>query len=173
MMLQQVSDWIMTYLDPVGVVFGLLIAVPVLWTWWEVAFGQARQRRRIYRELRRNRGGRPAILILDLLPGKDVRPAVERFRQTDEALRQIPDERVFCVSRDKVLTPADMVGIQGDLRSVAGRVVGHGADVLHYFHAGPACAAALVGAELANGCRVILYQHNHGSYENFGPLKAF
>ena len=34
------------------------------------------------------------------------------------------------------------------------------------------CAAALVGAEFANGARVLLYQHEGGSYRNFRPLRA-
>lgn len=172
-MWQGISDFIMTWLDPIGVVLGLVIAVPVFWTWWEVTLGQRRRRRRLFRELRRNPGGRPAILILDLLPGRDVRPAVERFRQTDEALRAIPEGRVFCLSRDVPLAPEDMAVILEELRRVNARIVGEGVDVLHYFHAGPACTAALVGAELANSARVIIYQHDHGNYVNFGPLKVF
>jgi hypothetical protein len=171
-MWQQMSSIVMTYLDPVGVVVGLAIAVPVFWTWWEIAFGQRRQRRRLFRELRGNPGGRPGILILDLLPGKDVGPAVERFRQTDPALKEIPEERVFCLARDKGLGPEDMADLHDSLRQLAANAVFQGVDVLHYFHAGPACAAALVGAEFANGCRVVLYQHGHGTYINFGPLKT-
>jgi hypothetical protein len=171
-MWQEFSAFVMTFVDPIGVVVGILIAVPVFWTWYEVTLGQRRQRRRLYRELRGNPGVRPGILILDLLPGKDVCPAVERFRQTDEALKLIPTERHFVLSRDQGLTPEAMPEIHTDLRAVAARIVGEGVDVLHYFHAGPAIAAALVGAELANSCRVILYHHDHGQYLNFGPLKA-
>jgi hypothetical protein len=162
----------MTYVDPIGVVVGILIAIPVLWTWYEVTLGQRRQRRRLFRELRSNPSGRPGILILDLLPGKDVRPAVERFRQTDEALTSIPPERRFVLTRDQTLTPEAMPEVYQALRQLAAGVVAEGVDVLHYFHAGPSVAAALVGAELANSCRVILYQHDHGHYVNFGPLKT-
>lgn len=171
-MWQTFSAPIMTYLDPVGVVVGILIAIPVFWTWYEVTLGQRRERRRLYRELRTDPGQRPGILILDLLPGKDVLPAVEHFRQTDEVLRAIPPERLFVLARHRALNPQDMAVLQDDLRRLAARAVAQGVDVLHYFHAGPAVAAALVGAELGNGCRVILYQHHHGNYVNFGPLKT-
>lgn len=171
-MWQSVSDLVMTYLDPIGVVVGILIAIPILWTWYEVTLGQRRQRRRLFRELRGNPGQRPGILVLDLLAGKDVGPAVERFRQGDEVLKAIPSGRCFALTRDRSLTPEDMPGLHEDLRKVAARIVAEGVDVLHYFHAGPTVAAALVGAELANGCWVILYQHDHGSYLNFGPLKT-
>jgi hypothetical protein len=46
-----------------------------------------------------------------------------------------------------------------------------GVDAIHYFHAGPAAVAAIVGAELANACRVIVYQHDTSGYRNFGPLR--
>jgi hypothetical protein len=100
------------------------------------------------------------------------RLAVERFRQTQPALNEIPEDWLFCLSRDKSLTPEDMLGVHEGRREVAARVVSQGIDVLHYFHAGPTCAAALVGAEFPNGCRVVLYQHDHGNYLSFGPLKT-
>ena len=171
-MWQTFSDFVMIYFDPIGVVVGILIAVPVLWTWYEVTLGQRRQRRRLFRELRNNPGDRPGILVIDLLPGKDVRPAVERFRQTDDALKSIPPERHFVLTRDRGLKPEAMPEVHHELRKLGARIVNEGVDVLHYFHAGPSVAAALVGAELANGARVILYQHDHGSYLKMGPLKT-
>lgn len=170
-MLQAASDLIMTYLDPIGVVIGILIAIPVLWTWYEVTLGRRRQRRRLYQELSGNPGQRPGLLVIDLLCGKDVGPAVVQFCQTEESLKAIPPERRFTLSRDQALTPEGMPDLCADLRRLAARVVGEGVDVLHYFHAGPAVAAALVGAELANGCRVILYQYDHGTYIRLGPMK--
>jgi hypothetical protein len=168
------NDFVMTYLDPVGVVVGVLIAVPVILTWWEVTLGRRRQQRRWFREIRRRPGERPSILILDLLAGKDIRASVEHFRQRQRGLSAIPDERIFCLARTKPLTPEQMPALHEELRALAARIITSGTDTLHYFHAGPACAAALVGAELANACRVILYQHSveHGTYVNMGPLKA-
>ena len=173
-MWEQLSGAIMTYVDPVGVVIGILIAIPVMLTWWEVTLGRRRQQRRWFRELRNQPGERPSILILDLLAGKDVRASVERFRQADPGLRAIPGERVFCLSRDGLLTPEAMPALHEELQAVVARVITSGTDTLHYFHAGPACAAALVGAELANACRVILYQHSAraGGYLHFGPLRG-
>ncbi len=171
-MWEQFSNVVMTYLDPIGVVVGLIIAIPVLWTWYEVAFGQRRRRRRLFQEMRAHPGQRPGILILDLLAGKDVSASVERFRQTDSALKEIPPERVLCLSRDSSLTPDDLPGVHDELRGLAARALINGIDVLHYYHAGPACVAAVVGGEFANTCRVILYQHDHGTYINFGPLKS-
>jgi hypothetical protein len=38
-LLEAMHEFVMTWFDPVGVVVGLIIAVPVLWTWYEVVLG--------------------------------------------------------------------------------------------------------------------------------------
>jgi hypothetical protein len=97
---------------------------------------------------------------------------VENFRLQSEHLKEIPADRIFEVSRDKHLEPADMLDFVLEVRDNAGKILAAGTDVLHLFYGGPAAAAAIVGAEFANACRVILYQYDHGRYGNFGPLRA-
>ena len=172
-MFTSTAHWIQTYLDPIGIVVGLLLAVPVIWTWVDVVFGGRRRRKRIFNELRRRPGERPAILILDLLTDKSIRPSVETWRQGDESLKAIPDERIFYICRNAAVSAADMPALHQELRETAGRMLDAGVDVVHFVHAGPAVVAALVGAELANTTRVLLYQRDQqaGSYANFGPLR--
>ena len=159
------------WLDPLGIVLGLVAMVPIFWTWWDVVFGRRRRERRWFAEIRRQPGERPAILIVDLLPGKDVHAAVENFRRRDDALAAIPDARIVSIVREQPLTPADLPNLHRALRAAPAPLLKAGTDCIHYFHAGPAIAAALVGAEFANGARVLLYQHEGGSYRNFGPLR--
>lgn len=166
-----IREWVMAWLDPIGVVLGVLIAVPVVWTWWDVVIGDRRRRRRWFREAGRAPGDVPAILIVDLLPGKDIGAAVERFRRRQEGLREVAPERVVVVSRGERLEPEAMPDLHREVRAAAGRFTAMGVDTIHYFHAGPAAVAAIVGAELANGCRVIVYQHGASGYCNFGPLR--
>ena len=163
-----IGDW----LDPLATVLGLLALVPIVWTWWDVAFGRRRRERRWFAEIRRSPGERPAILIVDLLPGRDVHAAVENFRRSAPELAKIPDERIAIIERQQPLIPADLPNLHRELRAAAAHLLKAGADCIHYFHAGPAIAAALVGAEFANGARVLLYQHEGGSYRNFGPLRT-
>jgi hypothetical protein len=159
------------FLNPVGIVVGLIAAIPVFWTWWEVVFGARWRRREWFRQARRHTGERAAILVVDFLPGKDIAAAVERARNNIPELKDIPDSRVFRKSTEQPLTPDNMPEIHGLIRSAARDVLSAGADVVHLFYAGPAIGAAVLGAELANGARVLLYQHNQGQYENFGPLR--
>lgn len=163
--------FIAAWLDPIGVVLGLLALVPIVWTWWDVVFGRRRRERRWFDDIRRQPGERPAILIVDLLAGKDVRASVENFRRRQPALAAIPDERILVVRRDRAITAQDMPDLQRELRGVAAQLLKAGADCIHCFHAGPAVVAALLGAEFANGARVLLYHHEGGKYCNFGPLR--
>ena len=166
-----VRAFIAAWLDPVGIVLGLVALVPIFWTWWDIVFGRRRRERRWFTEIARAPGERPAILIVDLLPGKDVRVAVENFRRQDPVLAAIPDGRIVAIEHDTALTPTAVPDLHRELRAAAAQLLKAGADCIHYFHAGPAFAAALVGAEFANGARVLLYQHEAGSYRNFGPLR--
>ncbi|MCX8049876.1 MAG: hypothetical protein N3A55_09530 [Methylohalobius sp.] len=170
-MLQAVLQFIMTWLDPIGVVVGLILAVPVFWTWYEVIFGERRRRRRWFEEVRWHVGARPAILIVDLLPGKDICASVERFRMSQEELRDIPKDRIFVLSREELLRVEAMPELHQALQRIVARLLACGADQVHYFHAGPAVIAALIGAELANGPQILVYHHQNGTYQNFGPLR--
>lgn len=172
-MLEPIKQFIMSWLDPVGVVLGLLIAIPIIWTWYEVAIGQHRRQRRWFNEVRAQPGLRPGILVVDLLEGKKVRTAVENCRQQSAGMKAIPDNRVFYIQRSKRIKPEDMPSLAAEIRKTAAQVMSSGVDTLHYFHAGPTVAAALVGAEFSNSSRVMLYQYNGASgYENFGPLRV-
>jgi hypothetical protein len=157
--------------DRFGIWVGIFLAIPVFWTWYVVSFGRRAQHRRWFRSVKTVGGTRPAILIVDLFEKGDASVTVERFRRNEPALSEIPDDNVFTVRRKKHLKADDMPDVVQELHKVAEEIFKNGTDVLHYFHAGPVITAALVGAEFGNTCRVILYHHNQGTYENWGPLR--
>lgn len=160
-----------TFADRAGILTGLILALPVFWTWWAVTFGAKRRQRRQIEQIRREPGRRPGILVVDLLIGKDVRAAVESYCSQDEVLKDIPDDRRCYVRRDQALCPADMPRLIEDIRSAHATLISAGVDKVHYFHAGICIAAALVGAEFGNSAQVILYHHGPGEYINFGLLR--
>lgn len=159
-------------LDPLGIVLGLVALVPLFWTWWEVVIGRRRRERRWFAEIRRQPGERPGLLIVDLLPGKEIRASVENYRLAQPALADIAEDRIRVVWRDAALRPEDMSALQEELRIGAAQLLKAGVDCIHCFYAGPAVAAALVGAEFANGARLLLYHHEGSAYTNFGPLRS-
>lgn len=158
-------------LDPIGIVLGILVSIPIVWTWWEVSFGARRRRRIAIEQMKQRPGARPGILIVDLMPGKDVTSTIERYIQTQPVLQGIPSDRRFSITRAKALTPEKMPAVVDDVRACASEIVAAGVDVIHLFYAGPVIPPAIIGAELANLGRVILYQHQQGDYVNWGPLR--
>ena len=164
-------QFIRDVLDPIGVVVGLIVAVPIFWTWWQVVFGEPRRLRRWHREAREQVGLRPAILIVDLLPGKNISTQAQHFIAQHEALKQIPQDRHFSIVRNESLTPETMPDFLTELREISARISHAGCDTIHCFYAGPVAAAACLGAEFANGARMHVYQHQNGTYLDFGPLR--
>lgn len=164
-------EFITTTLDPIGTVVGLLLAIPVIWTWYDVVVGRRRRARRWLKQVRNDPGIRPALLLVDLLADKEVVPQMERHIATRPELAAIPAERRFILRRDKRLTPDDLAGLSADLRARAADIARAGCDTVHCLYAGPSAAAALIGAEFANGARCLIYQHNQGRYENWGPVR--
>jgi hypothetical protein len=158
-------------LEPISIVVGIALAVPVMWTWFDVVFGERRRRRERRRQIIEKRGDRPAILIVDLLTGVDVRHQVEAFLQQDAELAAIPRDRVVEISRNRRVEAHHMPGLAEEIRAARAQLADAGSDRIHFFFAGPAAVAAVVGAQFANGCTVILHQHDHGRYVDMGPLR--
>jgi hypothetical protein len=169
--MDRLHHFIMTTLDPIGVVIGLLLAIPVVWTWYDVVIGRRRRARRWLQQVRRDPGGRPALLLVDLLADKEVLPQMERHIAGRPELAAIPADRRFTLQRQRRLTPDDLTELSADIRARAADIARAGCDTVHCLYAGPAAAAALIGAEFANGARCLIYQHHQGRYENWGPIR--
>lgn len=170
-LLQFIPEFVTEVLDPIGIVVSLLIAIPIFWTWWEIAFGAKRRHRRWFKQAQEHLGQRAGILIVDLKPGKNIRTTVEGFRQTDNKLKKIPPDRVFTLAHNQPIKPDTMPEISRELRNTASEITHAGIDQVHLFYAGPAIVGCLIGAEFANSQQVLLYHHEHGQYINYGPIK--
>jgi hypothetical protein len=170
-LVETVRTFVVDVLGPFNTVLGLVAMVPIFWTWWEVAFGRRRRHQRWFKEARTEPGSRPGILIVDLLPDKDIRSNVEHFVQAEPSLRDVPADRNFYLGRATWLTPDDLPALAREIREKSAEAGHAGVDVLHLFYAGPVVPMALIGAELANSCRVQLYQHQQGTFSNWGPLR--
>jgi hypothetical protein len=161
-------------LGPIDTVVGLLLAIPIVWTFYDLVWGLRRKHKKWFNQARSTSGSLPAVLIVDLLTGRDIGAAVRHFMAGSETLRAIPDERFVSISRDTDLAPNDTPKLAREIQDAIGIVLRQGADELHVFLAGPVFAAAMVGAELSNvSCKVVLYQNDRASntYVNFGPLR--
>ncbi len=169
--LWQFLVWLAETLDPINSLIGL--ATTLIAGFTAVMVWREGQRARYWwREIRSQPGHRPAILILDLLPERNVRAQVENFRQRQEALRNVPDDRVITIQRNTKLVPEHMPELQKEIRRKVGQLSDAGVDRVHVFLAAPQPAAATIGATLAN-VPTTLYHFDAelGTYVNYGPLR--
>lgn len=170
-MLKTIISFITDTLNPIAIIFGIISAIPIFWTWYEVIFGRQRRQRQFLKDIKCSQGDRPSILVVDLKPDSNIFNQVLQARQQEELLKNVPEDRIFHIRNDTWLKPDDMLTIVDTLRVQLGKIAMAGTDVLYLIYAGPVMPASIIGAELANSCRVILFQHQQGKYINWGMLK--
>lgn len=164
------------YVQAVDPYIGLLAFLPIVLTFIEVRFGRRWRHNKWFKAIVKSPGTRPAILIVDILMGREIRPQVENFRQSNEALKDIPDDRIFVIDAASIgLTSAeisadDMPAFARKINDTVNEMYHAGPDVVHYFHSGPLLTVAPVAATLANSFRVQMYQWRQG-YECWGPIR--
>lgn len=161
--------WLWT--DRAGIVIGLVIAVPVFWTWWQVVFGEPRKRRRWLQEVSRRPGKRPGALIVDCLPQRDIATCVRHYLADSQLDALIPEDRRVTIQRNHNLGADDLEPFAHDILDGVATLLRAGVDVIHVFFAGPGVAALIVGAHLRNGPRCNIYHYEQGKYQPFGLLE--
>ncbi|MDP2752378.1 MAG: SAVED domain-containing protein [Rhodocyclaceae bacterium] len=158
-------------LDRASIAVGIILAIPVFWTWWQVVFGERQQRKKRLADISRSPGHRPSILIVDLLPGKNIKGGVVEHIHKDAELKKIPKELIQEIVHTQALRTTETLDLVNEMRTAIRKLMESGVDVIHLFYGGPGIAALLLGAELSNGARVLMYHYEQGSYLNFGVLE--
>jgi hypothetical protein len=177
-------DWFQTLTNVIDIAIrsvdpyiGLIALVPIALTFLEVKFGRRWRHRKWFRQIIKAPGNRPAILIVDLLPDKEIVAHVENYRRMNDDLKDIPADRIFRIDAAGVgisapeLKADDVTAFAEEMRSVVADMYMAGPDVVHYFHSGPIPTAAMVAASLANSFRVQIYHWRQGQYECWGPIR--
>lgn len=158
-------------LDPIGVWVGLVISIPVFWTWWSLTWGKDRQIKIWLKKAKQGAGSNPAVLIVDLLANTEMKPQVIQYLK--KCGITISDDRMEVIDRKADIAPDDMPQIAKEVYQAVGKMNYMAADVVHVFFGGPGCVGLLLGAELANlPCQVHFHQASRGQgYQDFGPIR--
>jgi len=159
------------YFDLISIWVGLIIAIPVFWTWWSVAMGEARQRKKWLNRAKREKGDDPAVLIVDLLSNTEMRAQVVRYLKSQHI--DVAEDRFAVIDRKKDVVPDDMAELSGEIHGAVGKLNYMAADVVHVFFGGPGCVGLMIGAELSNlPCKIHFHQSSRGEgYQDFGPIR--
>ncbi|MCH9741869.1 MAG: SAVED domain-containing protein [Proteobacteria bacterium] len=166
----EASNWITKYFDGIGIVLGIISAVPIFWTWYSLTWGQKRKEKRwTQNAINHIHGKIHCVLIVDLLPNKDIKTPVLRYLKQNEHLKNVQDEFILHISHETSTTPENLTEFAKELQSIHKSLQQLGADSIHLFFAGPGIAATLIGTEFGNSIPVYLYHHDK-TYENFGLM---
>lgn len=162
-MWHDLSSFIISYLDPIGVVVGLLLAVPVIWS-WGILLGNRRRQREIIKNIQNTTGDRPMALVVSVGTG-EVTSQVAAYLHDNKLEMEIKSLCFSALTKDKV---SDFVTT---LRKVRAELMEKGVGKVHLFYFGPVIGALLVGDVFSNGAVSIYYFHrDKAAYECWGPL---
>ncbi len=142
---------------------GVVLAVPVLWSWY-ILLGNKRRQRQLIKSLEATVGDRPVAISIDLMPGESENQALAFLKKhgLNMELLKITRERF---DKDNL---QDFVS---ELHKIKAEAMAKGADRLHLFYRGPVVGALVVGEVFSNtATNIYHFDKNIGTYESWGPL---
>lgn len=149
-------------LDKIGIVVGLLLSVPVFWS-WTILLGQKRRQKRILRSLERNPGDNPVAVLIDIGP-EEIQNQVIAFLKKSGTNMELLKVSIKKLEKEKLQDFVD------DLHKIMAQAMEKGADRFHLFYKGPVAGALLVGEVFGNTVTTIYHLDKSIGYESWGPL---
>jgi len=120
-----------------GILMGLLAGVALVMAFLLFIFRKGLQNElsheRWFQRMRNVTGRAPAILIVDLLPGRNIAVGAESFAKDNKLLSYIPDDRYFYLrwKEDEAITPESMTLLALRLRQLHDQLIEAKVDVLY------------------------------------------
>jgi hypothetical protein len=167
------SDAIWQFLDRAGIIIGIVMFAPVLYSAWALMMERRRKKIRI-EKIRSTPGSRPSVLIVDVKKPdtESMRAQVENYLRSGTTSIVVPDEAIFLAEYNGIMNSKDMDKFMIEVRKKVGKAVAYGTDKIHLFMRGPFPVIASVGEYLSNSnARIILHHSQPGEgYQNWGLL---
>jgi len=162
-MIPAMKTWVMTYLDPLGIIIGLIVAIPVFWSWW-ILLGNQRRQQKLVEHIKKTTGDRPCALAISV-GSNDIANQVQvhlHDHQLDMTLETCHYQH---------LTTDSVVDFVKGLRKTRAKLMEKGIGKVHLFYFGPIAGALLIGDVFSNGSvSIYYYNRDKGGYECWGPL---
>jgi len=161
--LNEPASFITEYLDPFGIVIGLLVAIPVFWSWL-ILMGSRRRQKQLIKSIQNSQGERPIALVVNVGQG-DASNQVRAYIASSGYKMELEALNIEALNLDEI------AGFVQKLRRKRADFMSKGVGKIHLFYFGPVTGALLVGDVFSNGSVTIYYyQRDTGGYESWGPL---
>lgn len=153
----------------VSSVVGIISAIPIFWTLYEVKWGRKRKHEIWYDQAVKGTNA-DIVLVVDLLANSDMRTQVRQYLATQN--HNVPDDRFVVLEHSGDIKPHEVPELVRQLRNHIDEISRMGAGSLHIFFGGPCAFATIVGCEMSNRGNVFIYHHPRtGGYESWGPVR--
>lgn len=151
------------WIERTDAIVGLILAVPVFWSWY-ILIGSRRRQKQLIKSLETMSGDRPVAVSIDLMPGESENQAIMYLKKHNL------DMELLKITRE-MLNKDDLQNFVEELHKIKAEAMAKGADRIHLFYRGPVVGAMIVGEVFSNTAVTIYhFDKNTGLYESWGPL---
>lgn len=135
-----------------------------------------REKRRVERTIKKIKkcpGTKNGVLSVTIGDKGSIKPAVYGYIRQQPELKDINEDSIYEVDYSKwINNENDLDAFIKLFRKKRKEMMNDGVNVIHLFCMIPIMAAVSIGAELSNGCPVIMYQNNR-TYTKWGQMDRF
>lgn len=161
-------DTLWFWLERSGLIATFVTVIPlVIGGYYFVTKG--RRQKKILEQIKCSPGQHSVIFLVEI--DGDIEGQVRNWCEQQPHLKGL---ELYKVSHNGKLQEKDLDKLVRHIKATINEMTGCGTDKIHLFFRGPVPVAAMLGAVLANGCKVILYHMDRGGeqlYVSWGPLE--
>lgn len=151
-------------IEKFSVIFGIILSVPVVWSWF-ILLGSKKRQKILIKTLEKSPGNRPAYLLVDIGKGESENQVISFLSS-----QGVTGVKPVTISYEQV-TKDDLQNLVEKLQEIKGKSMESGVDRFHIFYKGPVAFAMIVGEVFSNTpATVYHYDLKSGKYESWGPL---
>ena len=147
-------------IEKFSVIFGIILSVPVVWSWF-ILLGSKKRQKILIKTLEKSPGNRPAYLLVDIGKGESENQVISFLSS-----QGVTGVKPVTISYEQV-TKDDLQNLVEKLQEIKGKSMESGVDRFHIFYKGPVAFAMIVGEVFSNTpATVYHYDLKSGKYES-------
>jgi len=150
-------------LDKTSIIFGIIVSIPVIWS-WIILLGYGKRQKNFIKSLENIKGDKPVAISIDLMPGESENQVLAYFKKNNMEMN------ILKITRDR-LDKDSIDDFVNELYKIKAEAMAKGTDKIHLFYRGPIIGALITG-EVFSNTAVNIYHYNKatGTYESWGPI---
>lgn len=156
-------DSLWQLLDKTSIIFGIIVSIPVIWS-WIILLGYGKRQKNFIKSLENIKGDKPVAISIDLMPGESENQVLVYLKKNNMEMD------ILRITKDR-LDKDSIDDFVKELYKVKAEAMAKGADKIHLFYRGPITGALITGEVFSNtSVNIYHYDKATGTYESWGAL---